>query len=262
MKNKKGFTLIELLAVIVILSIVAIIAVPRILSVIESSRESAAASSIKLLKDAIRTQIEASKMQSNTIFESDIEGCYTFDFDDKNSNNYENLNLQNKEKFTGSIKYCRGEFTDTNLAFNGSTGNITNEETKKYYFRTAQLGTMEFDSSWTYWVQEDASTNEKELCALFGNTPICVKAINDTELRAQVSCDGYGNCSANEGSYIALKKSQMQSANASCDFSRNGALSCSYNNRSFIIYSENLDFYDYNTSQGCNLYPNGSISWK
>ena len=38
MKNKKGFTLIELLAVIVILSIIMIIAVPKILDVIENSK--------------------------------------------------------------------------------------------------------------------------------------------------------------------------------------------------------------------------------
>ena len=57
MKNKKGFTLIELLAVIVILAVIMVIAVPQILNVIEKSKESAASSSIKLVKDAIKTQI-------------------------------------------------------------------------------------------------------------------------------------------------------------------------------------------------------------
>ena len=55
MRNNKGFTLIELLAVIVILAVLMVIAIPKILNVIESSRNSAASSSIKLLKDSIKT---------------------------------------------------------------------------------------------------------------------------------------------------------------------------------------------------------------
>ncbi len=54
MKKEKGFTLIELLAVIVILAILMVIAVPKILNVIENSKKSAAESSIKLVKDAIK----------------------------------------------------------------------------------------------------------------------------------------------------------------------------------------------------------------
>ena len=57
MKKEKGFTLIELLAVIVILAILMVIAVPKILNVIDNSRKSAAESSIKLVKDAIKTQV-------------------------------------------------------------------------------------------------------------------------------------------------------------------------------------------------------------
>ena len=57
MKKKKGFTLIELLAVIVILAIIMVIAVPKILDLIDDSRANAAQSSIKLLKDAIKTQV-------------------------------------------------------------------------------------------------------------------------------------------------------------------------------------------------------------
>ena len=58
--KKKGFTLIELLAVIVILGIITVIAVPKVLDIINKSRESAASSSIKLVKDAIKTQIASS----------------------------------------------------------------------------------------------------------------------------------------------------------------------------------------------------------
>ena len=53
MKKEKGFTLIELLAVIVILAILMVIAVPKILNVIENSKESAAKSSAGLYIDAI-----------------------------------------------------------------------------------------------------------------------------------------------------------------------------------------------------------------
>ena len=51
--NKKGFTLIELLAVIVILAIIMVIAVPQILNVIQSSRDSAWKSNVKLIEEGI-----------------------------------------------------------------------------------------------------------------------------------------------------------------------------------------------------------------
>lgn len=51
--NKKGFTLIELLAVIVILAIIMVIAVPQILNVIQSSKESAWKSNVKLIEEGI-----------------------------------------------------------------------------------------------------------------------------------------------------------------------------------------------------------------
>ena len=51
--NKKGFTLIELLAVIVIHAIIMVIAVPQILNVIQSSRDSAWKSNVKLIEEGI-----------------------------------------------------------------------------------------------------------------------------------------------------------------------------------------------------------------
>ena len=118
MNKNKGFTLIELLAVIVILAILMVIAVPKILNVIENSRKSAAVSSIKLVKDAIKTQVTSESMMG-TNFTSDESGCYTFNFDDQTSGNAKELQLKNKENITGTIKYCNGNFTNNTLAFDG-----------------------------------------------------------------------------------------------------------------------------------------------
>ena len=95
MNKNKGFTLIELLAVIVILAILMVIAVPKILNVIENSRKSAVESSIKLVKDAIKTQVTSESMMG-TNFTSDKSGCYIFNFDDQNSGNAKELQLKNK----------------------------------------------------------------------------------------------------------------------------------------------------------------------
>ena len=118
MKKEKGFTLIELLAVIVLLSILMVVAVPKILNVIENSKKSAAESSIKLVKDAIKTQVTSESMMG-TNFTSDGSGCYTFNFDDQTSGNAKELQLKNKENIKGTIKYCNGNFTNNTLSFDG-----------------------------------------------------------------------------------------------------------------------------------------------
>ena len=118
MNKNKGFTLIELLAVIVILAILMVVAVPKILNVIENSRKSAAESSIKLVKDAIRSQVTSGSIMG-TNFTSDESGCYTFNFDDQTSGNAKELQLKNKENITGTIKYCNGYFASNKLHFNG-----------------------------------------------------------------------------------------------------------------------------------------------
>ncbi len=120
MENKKGFTLIELLAVIVILAVIMVIAVPKILDVIESSRESAADSSLKLVRSAIKTQVTTASMSSANFTKED--GCYLFDFTNNNSN-VQNLSLKNKDKVSGSIKYCSGKLNDDTLTWDGQTSN-------------------------------------------------------------------------------------------------------------------------------------------
>ncbi len=146
MKKEKGFTLIELLAVIVILAILMVIAVPKILNVIENSRKSAAESSIKLVKDAIKTQVTSGSIMG-TNFTSDESGCYTFNFDDQTSGNAKKLQLKNKENITGTIKYCNGKFSDDTLVFNGVE---IKEENKKVICKRAEETTLHTDGTHTF----------------------------------------------------------------------------------------------------------------
>ena len=126
--KKKGFTLIELLAVIVILAIITIIAVPKILNVIEKSKESSAESSIKLVKDAIKTQIASGDALNDALFIKNDNNCYEFNFDNQKEGNAKALKLKNKDKISGSTLYCNGKFTDKNLKFNGTDINNENND--------------------------------------------------------------------------------------------------------------------------------------
>ena len=126
--KKKGFTLIELLAVIVILGMITVIAVPKVLDVINKSRESAVSSSIKLVKDAIKTQAASSDL-AGPVFTKETDGCYIFNFDDQTTGNVKILEIKNKDKISGSIKYCNNTFTDDTLKFDGTS--ISKGDTKR-----------------------------------------------------------------------------------------------------------------------------------
>ena len=134
--KKKGFTLIELLAVIVILGIITVIAVPKVLDIINKSRESASNSSIKLIKDAIKTQVASSDL-TGPVFTKESDGCYLFDFDDQTSGNAKSLEIKNKDKVSGSIKYCNNTFTDDTLKFDGNS--ISKGDTKKAICKRATV---------------------------------------------------------------------------------------------------------------------------
>ena len=161
MKKEKGFRLIELLAVIVILAILMVIAVPKILNVIENSRKSAAESSIKLVKDAIKTQVTSGSIMG-TNFTSDDDGCYTFNFDDQKSGNAKELQLKNKENITGTIKYCNGKFSDDTLVFNGVE---IKEENKKIICKGATKETLHTEKC-----EQTDSTNYCSGAGLTGKT--------------------------------------------------------------------------------------------
>ena len=134
--KKKGFTLIELLAVIVILGIITVIAVPKILDIINKSRESAASSSIKLVKDAIKTQVASSDL-TGPVFTKETDGCYIFNFDDQTSGNAKSLEIKNKDKVSGSIKYCNNTFSDDTLKFDGNS--ISKGDTKRPICKRATI---------------------------------------------------------------------------------------------------------------------------
>ena len=134
--KKKGFTLIELLAVIVILGIITVIAVPKVLDIINKSKESASSSSIKLVKDAIKTQVASSDL-TGPVFTKETDGCYIFNFDDQTSGNAKALEIKNKDKVSGSIKYCNNTFTDDTLKFDGNS--ISKGDTKKAICKRATV---------------------------------------------------------------------------------------------------------------------------
>ena len=140
--KKKGFTLIELLAVIVILGIITVIAVPKILDIINKSRESASNSSIKLIKDAIKTQVASSDL-TGPVFTKETDGCYIFNFDDQTSGNAKVLEIKNKDKVSGSIKYCNNTFSDDTLKFDGKSINKDEEKGKIICKRATTLHTEE-----------------------------------------------------------------------------------------------------------------------
>ena len=140
--KKKGFTLIELLAVIVILGIITVIAVPKVLDIINKSKESAASSSIKLVKDAIKTQIASSDL-TGPVFTKETDGCYIFDFDDQTTGNAKTLEIRNKDKVSGSIKYCNNTFSDDTLKFDGNSINKDEPKGKIICKRATTLHTEE-----------------------------------------------------------------------------------------------------------------------
>ena len=148
MNKEKGFTLIELLAVIVILAIIMVIAVPKILNVIENSRESAAISSAKLYIDAVKKNNAISEVNgTNTKIEDGI---------------YDNVralpvNIKGDKPTSGTLTIENSKVTSATLCMNNYKvrydGNSYNIISKDCSSETVQIDAsmVEFtpsDSNW------------------------------------------------------------------------------------------------------------------
>ena len=243
MKNK-GFTLIELLAVIVILAIIMVIAVPQILKVIDSARSNSANSSIALLKDGIETQIASSEITNSNPFTKDSENCYVFDFDNKNSN-YQNLNVKNKDKFTGTLKYCGKVFDDSNLVFDGnssSTGiNIDLIQNSDKLSRTQEnnnnhwsgMTSFEGNSYWYMWVWESTPAD-------FWYSDK-VKISSGQRLKITGKAAVYYNCGSHEKLIIGFSNTTNSTNDFVVSQELSGTASIPYSQNSYRIPASSLE---------------------
>ncbi len=113
--KKKGFTLIELLAVIVILAILMVVAVPKILDVIENSRQSAVKSSTELYIDAVEYYQTMQSIKNKKILP---EGTYNVATESEvNGNKYKSLNdlisVKGKKPTGGTIGISKNSKVST-----------------------------------------------------------------------------------------------------------------------------------------------------
>ena len=121
MKKEKGFTLIELLAVIVLLAILMVIAVPKILNVIENSRESAAEISAKVYIDTIN--------KSNTLSEIDNKYKKYEDGDDIDILEITGLHIKGDYPTNGSVTIKNSKVKNANLCILGYEVEYDNNST-------------------------------------------------------------------------------------------------------------------------------------
>lgn len=109
--NKKGFTLIELLAVIVILAIITVIAVPKILDVIEKSKQSSAEISAKMYIDTIN--------KSNMLSETNDNYKKYNDGDDIDVSEITELHMKGDFPTSGTISIKNSRVIKANLCISG-----------------------------------------------------------------------------------------------------------------------------------------------
>ncbi len=93
MKREKGFTLIELLAVIIILSVIMVIAVPKVLDVINKSKEGAFIDSAYGISDSVKYYY----------FQNNMTGNYNFEFENGKLKNNEELKYKGNSPDSGNL---------------------------------------------------------------------------------------------------------------------------------------------------------------
>lgn len=119
MKNRNnGFTLVELLAVIVILAIILVIAVPKVMSVINDTKESSFISTVKMIATAAEKKSEENKLLSK----NEIIDCT--DVVKLNSNDYYSCSIIFENDVAKVIMSGKGKFNGFNVC-GGSKDNVT-----------------------------------------------------------------------------------------------------------------------------------------
>lgn len=93
MKREKGFTLIELLAVIIILSVIMVIAVPKVLDVINKSKEEAFIDSAYGISDSAKYYY----------FENNMTDSYNFEYENRKLKNNEELKYKGTNPDSGNL---------------------------------------------------------------------------------------------------------------------------------------------------------------
>lgn len=258
--KKKGFTLIELLAVIVILVVVSLITVPMILGVINKSKEKAAKSSIELLKEGITVQMVSLNLKGEASFSLDENGCYLFDFDNKN-NNYEKLNVKNKEYFTGKLWYCNDNHTEDNTGDNMRDDNFIEEDlvfndTVKTVKKTLKLNLVNesFTSlvandnyRWAYIYDDSNTINmgmwyasfasvDRYISGLYYNDKITVTKSKPATLSGKIAT--WYNCGSNATFYIGFSK---QNNLSETNFDAKKELQQTFQNSSSVLSKQILE---------------------
>ena len=274
MKNKKGFTLIELLAVIIILAIILAIAVPKILLLIDKSRESANETSKKLLMEAIKIQVTNQEMyNSGDLYKEN--GCYLFNFDNDVNNNVSNLKLKNKEQFKGSITYSPSTgFQDDSISLDNNYAAYKWKDAKSDGYNDA--GSYHSSANWfttlnpesKVYLRTDGTT--PEVCGVFPNETVCLTSSYYNNNYSSYRND-FKDCTTNKTiklsninnscltGYAKAKAEEILLAGASqCDV-YSSHVTCGGTQRCFVNDKGNTECEYIGGSVGCYIDSNGNV---
>lgn len=244
-----AFTLIELLAIIVILAIIAVITVPIILNIIENSRKGAITDSAYGYKDAVNKYYLTELSDNHNLV---LNGQY----DVLTGGVLNGSGIANKEILVSGDKPSAGELHYTNNTLQGGClvigeyevvfegGSVSNTQKgdctdyvfddsgqtvgtwdKWYYLNNYNmLSTLNFDDiQESFWIRENTTTGDREVCGAFPNGDVCLKPGNYSE----TICDESYNCTAT--GYLKDKLDEMESKGGTYCNVDDGGIGCIYN---------------------------------
>ena len=218
MKNKKGFTLIELLAVIVILAIIMVIAVPQILNVIEGSEKQAYKESVELMARTAKLQYESKEITNSA---GTLPITYTYSNNEQTSPT-EKLDFKGDKPKSGTItldvdkdviienlvskngKWCANKTKTGSVEVNSCDGSGgASSSWDMYYSKNNRSGTTEFNQDWKYYIRQNTTTGDAQLCGVFSGGTVClVNSPTGYDLR---------------GEYASNKRAEFESVGAECE---------------------------------------------